>query len=85
MTFPPQGRENGSNKQFFLNDKCGGVQLYRQLAKTCGKETEEAIVATIRRIEEETKNLDKTVVTFNGKTIHFKHTLVYTMLDGKGR
>ena len=70
---------------FFSNQKAGGTQLYRPLSKINAKETDELLVATIRRIEEETKNLDKTVVTFNGKTIHFKHTLVYTMLDGKGR
>ena len=68
-----------------MNDKCGGVQLYRQLAKTCGKETEEAIVTTIKRIEREVEEMNDLRININGKTIVAKNLVVYTMLDGKGR
>ena len=79
-----QGRDE-AGELFFSNQKAGGTQLYRPLGKDNAKETDELIVVTIKRIEEEAKNLDKTVITLNDKTISFKHTLVYTMLDGKGR
>ena len=70
---------------FFSNQKAGGTQLYRPLSKINAKETDKLVVATIRTIKEETKKLDETVVSLNGKTIRFKHTMVYTVLDGKGR
>ena len=71
---------------FFTNEKCGGVQLFWPLAKISSKETEEMIVETIKRIEAEAAKLEETVlVTGKERRVRVKHTLVFTMLDGKCR
>ena len=79
-----QGR-GADGKEFFSNDKCGGTQLYRPLSKINEKEDSQTIVHTIKRIEEEIKNMKQTSIVKNGKTINIRHTLLLTMLDGKGR
>ena len=79
-----QGR-GADGKEFFHNGKCGGTQLYRPLSKINEKEDSQTIVSTIQRIEEEIKDMTDTVVVKKGKTVHVKHTLLLTMLDGKGR
>ena len=79
-----QGR-GADGQEFFSNDKCGGTQLYRPLSKINEKEDSQTIVLTIKRIEEEIKNMKQTALVKNGKAVNIKHTLLLTMLDGKGR
>ena len=81
-----QGRKEGG-EIFFLNEKSGGTQLFRPLAKTATKETDEMIVATIKRIEAEIANLEETILIYGEqkKKIRVRHMVMLTMLDGKSR
>ena len=40
---------------------------------------------TIKRIEEEIKNMEQTAIVKNDMVVNIKLTLLLTMLDGKGR
>ena len=54
--------------------------------RTSGKEPENAIVNTVRRIQTEVELLEDSVVArSNGRTVVIKHTVLLTMLDGKCR
>jgi hypothetical protein len=76
----------GTEEVIFDHKKAGGIALYRPIGKTAGKESEEAIVHHIQRIEAEIAALDDTVLLrANGKSIRVKHTVLFTMLDGKCR
>ena len=61
--------------------------MFRPTAKTTGaKESDELIVGTIKRIEEEIASLDDHVVlTHHGKRIVIRHQVLMTMVDGKCR
>ena len=81
-----QARDLDSKEVFFDHDKSGGIEMFRPLSKVSGKENDDAIVATIARIQAEVAALEDTVVlTANGKSIRVRHTVLYTMLDGKCR
>jgi hypothetical protein len=75
------------NKEvIYDNTKSGGIDMFRPLRKSSGKESEDAIVKSIQRIKEEAAALEDTVlVRANGKTIRVRHNVLYTMLDGKCR
>ena len=53
---------------------------------TSGKESENAIVNTMQRVQTEDELLEDSVVArSNGRTLVIKHTVLMTMLDGKCR
>ena len=74
------------NNIFFSHEKSGGIDLYRVTGRTSGKESENTIVNTVRRVQAEVELLEDSVVArSNGRTVVIKHTVLMTMLDGKCR
>ena len=76
---------NDEGKQFFVNDKSGGTQLYRVLSKMNCKESEEMMVNTIKRIQAEMHEIEDTVIHIQGKNVFIHHKVLLTMLNGKCR
>ena len=60
--------------------------MYRVTGRTSGKESENAIMNTVQRVQAEVELLEDSVVArSNGRTIVIKHTVLMAMLDGKCR
>ena len=60
--------------------------MFRVTGRTSGKESENAIVNTVRRVQTEVELLEDSIIhRSNGKTVVIKHTVLMTMLDGKCR
>ena len=60
--------------------------MYRVTGRTSGKESENAIVNTVQRVQTKVELLEDSVVArSNGRTVVIKLTVLMTMLDGKCR
>ena len=60
--------------------------MYRVTGRTSGKESENAIVNTVRRVQTEVELLEDSVIArSNGRIVVVKHSVLITMLDGKCR
>ena len=58
--------------------------MYRVTGLTSGKESENAIVNTVQRVQAEVELLEDSVVArSNGRTVVIKHTVFMTMIDRK--
>lgn len=65
------------------NLRTSSTRYCRPIKFEIKKETVETTIKEVEIIEEEIKNLIPTVVTINNIEIQVKHTLVFTMVDGK--
>jgi hypothetical protein len=74
---------SSSNKILWENPRKSSTKFCRPIKFLLKKETPITTVEEINAVELQIKSLNPTHIVYNNMNIYIKHTLIFSMIDGK--